>query len=140
MNKKNEEETRSKAYIFKDFQRACDKCQRSVLVSKKAIKDALNSPLNLDGKRGILNYIAQQNEKDFVYINTDYYKNGIKGENPLVDAYNQYLNYWVLYVAFLKVKIDKNWFWYIKSFHSDKKGGAAPIGNIAKIIGKNNEK
>lgn len=138
MNKENKEEARSKAYNLKDFLLACDRSRESVLIDEEAIKDAINIPLKLNGKREILDFISQQDEKDFIYINTLPFRKGLNGNNPLVDSYELYLKHWNLYIAFLRTEKKQ---WYIKSFHSDNKFGTVSIGNIAKImLGKNNEK
>lgn len=140
MNKKSKEETRSKAYNLKDFLNDCKRNKTKVLIDRKAIETAAYSPLGLNGKEEILDFISQQKEELFEYVNTKPFRKGFKGKNPLVDSYKLSFEYWTLYMAFLKT--EKKWYWYIKSFHSDNDSGAASIGDIIvqKMLGKNNEK
>lgn len=122
--------TRTKAYRLKDFLDDC-KNQEKIMIDKRAEESAQQSPLHLYGKKAILDFLTQEKEEDFEYVNTKEFKNGVDGENPLVDSYKINFPNWDLYIAFCLIKVGKVWF--IKSFHPDKSGETLPLAEILRL-------
>lgn len=98
------------------------------MIDIRAKECAKNSPLRLNGKKEILDFIAQHKEQDFYYVNTSKFRNGVKGETPLVGSYKINLNFWALYIAFCFINTTNGWF--IKSFHPDKSGETISLGEM----------
>ena len=62
------------------------------MIDGAARQSAKTSPLQLNGKKEILNFISQHKEQDFNYVNTKEYRKGLNGNNPPVDSYKISLN------------------------------------------------
>ncbi len=116
------------AYSLNDFLNDCKYHQEKIMIDIGAKESAKNSPLRLNGKKEILDFLAQHEEQDFYYVNTSKFRNGVKGEYPLVDSYKINLNFWDLYIAFCFIKTSDGWF--IKSFHPDNSGETISLGEM----------
>lgn len=127
-------ETRKKAYSLKDFLNDCKKYPEKIMIDNGAKQSAKNSPLRLNGKLEILNFISQYKEQDFCYVNTREFENGYHGEHPPIDSYKINQKTWDLYIAFCILKTQSGW--YIKSFHSDNTGETMSLGEMifAKLL------
>lgn len=133
-SKKKGVETRGSAYSLKDFLIDCKNHPEKIMIDNGAKQSAKKTPLRLNGKAEILNFISQHKEHDFCYVNTKQFENGYHGEHPPVDSYKINQRTWDLYIAFCILKTQKGW--YIKSFHSDDSGETMPVGEIifAKLL------
>lgn len=133
-NNEEEVETNQKAYCLKKFLEDCRKHPDKIMIDGAARQSAKNSPLQLNGKEEILNFISQHKEQDFNYVNTKEYRKGLNGNKPPVDSYKISLNYWDLYIAFCIIKTTNGWF--IKSFHPDRSGETMSLGEMmfAKLL------